>query len=79
MSTHDSELQSVVLKSVTKGFKAYDENLLTNLNLSVGSGEVVSVISKNDSGKSTLLKIIAGQLEPTQGNVILHGHDPWSD
>ena len=42
---------------------------LTEINLSLNSGEVVGVIGDNGAGKSTLLNILAGSIMPTSGNV----------
>lgn len=51
----------------------YPVNALTNINLSVASGDSLGIIGLNGSGKSTLLQIIAGTLQPTAGSVELHG------
>jgi branched-chain amino acid transport system ATP-binding protein len=48
---------------------------IRNISLSVGRGEVLSVIGANGAGKSTLLKTIAGQLAATTGSVLLDGED----
>jgi ATP-binding cassette subfamily F protein 3 len=52
----------------------YDkENILINdLNIDIGKGEKICVIGKNGKGKSTLLKIIAGRLNPLDGNIKAH-------
>ena len=42
---------------------------LKNVSFSVQKGEAVALIGKNGSGKSTMLKIIAGVLKPTKGTV----------
>ena len=39
------------------------------MSFTVKKGEVVGIIGTNGSGKSTILKIISGVLEPTKGNV----------
>ncbi|MPZ36699.1 MAG: ATP-binding cassette domain-containing protein [Rhizobiales bacterium] len=45
--------------------------LLTNAELSVSTGERVSLVGRNGSGKSTLLKIAAGTVEPDRGLVFV--------
>jgi ATP-binding cassette subfamily F protein uup len=45
--------------------------LLSGAELSVSSGERVSLVGRNGSGKSTLLKIAAGLIEPDRGSVFV--------
>ncbi len=45
--------------------------LLTGAELSVATGERVSLVGRNGSGKSTLLKIAAGLVEPDRGTVFV--------
>ncbi|MDR2084434.1 MAG: ATP-binding cassette domain-containing protein [Bacteroidales bacterium] len=47
--------------------------LFKNINLSVAQGEKISLIGNNGIGKSTLLKIIAGNLMPNSGNIVSTG------
>lgn len=50
--------------------KAYGEKpLLDRVSLTVGEGEKVGLIGVNGTGKSTLLKILAGQETPDVGSV----------
>ena len=46
---------------------------LKGIDLQVGKGETVGIVGRNGSGKSTLLQIIAGILQPTEGEVETHG------
>ncbi len=51
--------------------KSYTERMLfDNVNLGINEGDKVGVIGINGTGKSTLLKIIAGLEEPDSGTVI---------
>jgi len=47
------------------------EIVLKNINLEIKEGEVISIIGKNGSGKSTIAKVIAGLLKATKGKVII--------
>lgn len=46
---------------------------LKHISFDVHRGEVVGLVGTNGSGKSTMLKIIAGVLEPSEGAVVTHG------
>ncbi len=50
-------------------------NVLTDVNLTVESGEYVCLLGRNGSGKSTLAKLINGLLAPTSGRVAVFGMD----
>lgn len=52
-----------------KEFKA-----LKNVSFNVPKGSVVGLVGTNGSGKSTMLKIIAGVLEPTKGSCVVRGN-----
>ncbi|WP_456477995.1 ATP-binding cassette domain-containing protein [Geoglobus ahangari] len=49
--------------------------VLRNINLEVGSGEVVCLYGPNGSGKSTLMRILAGLDRPDCGKIILMERD----
>lgn len=53
---------------VSRLSKKYGEkSILSNINITVKRGEFISIIGPNASGKSTLLKIIAGIIPPSKG------------
>ncbi len=47
---------------------------LKNVSFKVKRGDVVGLVGTNGSGKSTMLKIIAGVLEPSEGTCIVRGN-----
>jgi len=47
--------------------------VLDDINLEVRDGEVVALLGQSGSGKSTILRLMAGLTAPTQGAVLSHG------
>ncbi len=61
----------VSLHQIRKNFE--DNTVLTGVNLSIGSGEVVAIAGENGAGKSTLMKILSGALTPDGGEIWIDG------
>lgn len=68
-------LPVVELKGVSHAYVGEQEASLAieDLNLSIGSGEFVSLVGPSGCGKTTLLSIIAGLLKPSEGEVSVYG------
>jgi len=56
---------------------AYEENrsVLRGISFTIARGDFVALIGQNGSGKTTLAKHFNGLLRPTQGKILLDGHD----
>ena len=67
------EEKYIVLDNVS--FSYGDTSVLENLSFTVGRGEYLGIIGPNGGGKTTLLKIILGLLEPVEGTIRLFGKD----
>ena len=66
----------IELRSVAKSFTLNSrESVLAceNIDLYIDAGEFVSVVGPSGCGKSTIFNIIAGIIEPTSGEVLIHG------
>lgn len=55
--------------------KAYRKNypVLHNFNLEVPAGKIIGLLGPNGCGKSTLIKLIAGLLQPNSGEILVEG------
>jgi ABC-type Fe3+/spermidine/putrescine transport system ATPase subunit len=61
------------VRGVSKSFKG--TVVLEDIDFDVGEGESLVLLGASGSGKTTILRIIAGLEEPDTGRVILHGKD----
>ena len=59
----------------TSSDKAEYVNAIENIDLTIGDGEFVSIVGPSGCGKTTLLNILAGLDKPTEGEIILNGHE----
>ncbi len=57
-------------------YKSYDKrrNVIENLNLQIPEGKIVGLLGPNGCGKSTLIKMVAGLLQPTSGEILICGN-----
>lgn len=55
--------------------KAYVKgiNVISNLNLEIPQGRIIGLLGPNGCGKSTMIKMIAGLLQPTSGEILVNG------
>jgi len=60
---------AVSFKSMSKGFGEHP--LYEDVNLTVRRGEKIAVIGPNGCGKTTLLRMVAGEMEPDEGKILL--------
>lgn len=49
---------------------------LSNVDLDIQSGRIVGLLGPNGSGKTTIIKLINGLLQPTAGQILIHGAKP---
>jgi ABC-type Fe3+/spermidine/putrescine transport system ATPase subunit len=53
--------------------------VLRDLDLTVGAGEIVSLLGASGSGKTTLLRLIAGLHDPDAGTIAIGGRPVWAN
>ena len=52
-----------------------EKEVLKGITLSADQGEIIGLLGPSGAGKTTLIKIITGQLTPSEGSVLLAGYD----
>lgn len=64
---------SIILEQITKRFG--NQWVVDNVSLEVPDKMLFVLLGSSGSGKSTILRMIAGLTQPTQGRILLHGRD----
>ena len=54
-------------------YSGTNKNIINNVSFSINKGEITGIIGESGSGKSTILNLILGLLEPTSGNIKIDG------
>tara|TARA_R110001592_G_scaffold362635_1_gene677458 strand:+ start:32745 stop:33590 length:846 start_codon:yes stop_codon:yes gene_type:complete len=67
----DHNTNLVELSQVSFGYGS--RKVLRNINLQVPRGKVVAILGGSGCGKTTILRLIGGQLKPSQGNLWVDG------
>ncbi len=56
-------------------YKIDEKYILNNLNLEIFPGKILTVLGPNGAGKSSLIRLIAGDTNPTNGQIIYNNND----
>jgi spermidine/putrescine ABC transporter ATP-binding subunit len=62
----------LALSGLTKTYGS--STAVENFTLRIGAGEMVALLGPSGCGKTTTLRMIAGLVEPTEGDVLIDGH-----
>lgn len=70
-TSNASGLKEYLIQLLTGKVQSREFTALDHVSFDVFRGEVVGVIGTNGSGKSTILRIVSGAIEPTKGRVVV--------
>jgi sulfate/thiosulfate transport system ATP-binding protein len=73
LDSNAKSLTAVSVRDVSKSFGAAE--VLKNIAFDVAEGEIIVLLGASGSGKTTILRIVAGLEMPDDGRIFLHGRD----
>lgn len=65
--------KAVAINGITKSFG--ERKVLDNINIQIRKGEIFGLLGPSGAGKTTLIKILTGQLKAESGNSVINGID----
>lgn len=65
---HDIIVVMIRFEHVTKYFSDQDLSV-EDINLSIAAGEFVSIVGHSGAGKTTMIRLLLGEVKPTSGNI----------
>ncbi len=75
-SSEDNQFKGqLTLENICFSYSEEQTPILRNVSLTINSGESIAITGASGAGKTTLMKIMLGLLQPTSGRVLLDGKD----
>ncbi|NKF49443.1 ATP-binding cassette domain-containing protein [Shewanella sp. WXL01] len=75
MSQQSHEQQSPLIQIRNLGFSRGERVIYQDISLNIPQGKITAIMGPSGIGKTTLLKLIGGQLTPDSGQVLFDGQD----
>ncbi|MDC0059767.1 ABC transporter ATP-binding protein/permease [Pelagibacteraceae bacterium] len=66
---------NIEIKNITYEYPNSEKSSLNNISFKITSGSFIGIIGETGSGKSTLIDVILGLLEPTKGEIVVDGNN----
>ena len=73
---HEGFVANIEIVNVSLKYPGKEINAVSNLSLSIDKGEIVAFVGPSGAGKTTIIDILLGILEPDKGRVEINGLPP---
>lgn len=70
-------MNAIEIKKLSKKYK--NKLAVDNLNLTIKQGELLALLGVNGAGKTTIIKILSGLIQPTNGDVLINNQSILND
>ena len=71
--------KDILFNKVSFCYPGANQDIINNVSFSINKGDITGIIGQSGSGKSTVLNLILGLLEPTSGNIKIDGKPLTND
>lgn len=68
----ENSIQTINIKNLSFKYEANGQNIINNLNFIINKGDRIFLKGENGTGKSTLIKIILGLYDPSEGEIFIN-------
>ena len=72
-------VNEIEIKNLSFKYPATEKMILKNINLKIQKNSSIGIVGKTGDGKSTLIKLISGLLNPSNGKILVNGKDIHED
>jgi ABC-type multidrug transport system fused ATPase/permease subunit len=73
---YEGFVPKIELESVSFGYPSRDDDVVSRVSLSIPEGSFAGFVGSSGAGKTTLVDLMLGVLEPKSGQVIISGYAP---
>ena len=64
---------AIEIRNVSYRYTESSNEVIRDISLTIDKGKKIAILGRSGTGKSTLLKLLTGALQPTSGNILIEG------